>query len=108
MSTFKILSRSDKEKIRIQLGDFDPSKSERCKNFNKFFNNPRHPVIKQIMKKISEVERIPLSREEKKSKKLLLKWINDNWERISQHFREFKIIYEDGKTFDNGDMKIYQ
>lgn len=87
--------QTDKERIDELLDNFDYKQSEHCKYYLEKFQNPRQPIIKQMMKCISSTKNIALIREEKKSRKLLLKWIHDHWEDVYPMLDQFTLKADD-------------
>ena len=53
------------------------------------------PAIIQVSKVISELIGVELNRNHKRSKKLLVKWFQDNEEQIAAHKNNFKIVFYD-------------
>jgi hypothetical protein len=88
---------TDKEQIEAKLGDFDPKQSQYVSEFMAFLGRPRHRVIVEIVSTIATASDLPaLSRVEKKSKELVLKWVHDHWEIVKPRLREFLLFAEDG------------
>jgi hypothetical protein len=89
--------RTDKDQIEAKLGDFDPKKSQHVADFMEFLGRPRHRVIVEIVSIIANKSGLPaLSRVEKKSKELVLKWVHEHWEVVRPKLRDFHLFANDG------------
>jgi hypothetical protein len=88
---------TDKQQIEAKLGNFDPKKSQYVAEFMAFMGRPRHRVIVEIVSTIATASDLPpLSRVEKKSKELVLKWVHDHWAVVKPRLPEFHLFAKDG------------
>jgi hypothetical protein len=97
---------TDKEEINIQLDGFDPRKSPFANEFMTFFGRPNHHVVLKFASLIAETAGLgTLSRLQKKSKKLALRWIHDNWSIVKPRMDEFYLYASDGsRVSQNADQ----
>jgi hypothetical protein len=96
---------TDKEEINNQLDGFNPRESTFVREFMTFFSMPNHQVVLKIAALIAEAAGLEkFNRLQKKSKKLALRWIHDNWSFVKPRMEEFYLFAINGRRVSkNGD-----
>ena len=85
----------EQNRIKDLLNDFD-MKSSRI--YQEFLKRGWETLSQQVLKSIAQVFedriKIPLSRESKRRKSVLIKWFDDNYDKIYPHLDSIQIVDE--------------
>ncbi|KAH0794999.1 hypothetical protein GPJ56_001125 [Histomonas meleagridis] len=94
----------EKERIRRRLKGFDPKISEAWRYISCHFGHGvKQHYLCEMAKYLSAKRNIPLDRDAKRRKCVLIKWFHDNWDKISGDMPKFRndndeLIIEDTDT----------
>lgn len=83
-------SSIEKERAVKRLGSFDPKSSNAWKELSSLFGlEVKQTFLIEVAKKLSSQLNLPLDREAKRRKSVLIKWFEENWDHVSSHLSQF-------------------
>ncbi|KAH0786320.1 glycosyl hydrolase family protein [Histomonas meleagridis] len=83
---------AEKERVRLKLIGFDQNTSEAWNYISKNFGQDvKQHCLCEMAKYLSLKRSIPLDRDSKRRKSVLIKWFHDNWPLIAQDMQKFRI-----------------
>ena len=99
----------EKERVRLRLVGFEPNSSKAWKYISSHFGHEiKQHCLCEMAKYLSAKRNIPLDRDSKRRKSVLIKWFHENWEKISVDMTKFRIhndelIIEDPDSYQDTD-----
>ena len=87
---------AEKERVRQKLTGFDQKTSPACAYITKQFGaEVRQHCLVEIAKYLAKKRGLPLDRDSKRRKSVLMKWFHDNWAILSKDMPMFQVINEE-------------